>query len=210
METRAQALSAVSHDLRLPITRIRLRMECEVPEPTREKIERDLAEMDAMISHTLEFLRGSNGEQVAAVNLNSMLDSLIEDMEEMGVNIQRIGQCAAPIKARPHALRRCIANLLDNARFYGKGEIRVDVTDQSDTVRIAITDNGPGIPPDQLEKVFEPYIRLETSRAKHTGGTGLGLTIAKAIAEGHGGTLTLESAQGLGATAILTLPNPRD
>ncbi|NSL53931.1 ATP-binding protein [Uliginosibacterium aquaticum] len=207
VDTRAQALSAVSHDLRLPITRMRLRLEGDVAPELREKMQRDLGEMDAMIGHTLDFLRaGSDTEALVAVNLDALLDSVIEDMEELGARITREGRCNQPLKARPHGLRRCIANLLDNARFYGGDSIRVSVEETGTEVRIRITDQGPGIPESELEKVFEPYFRLESSRARHTGGTGLGLPIAKAIAEAHGGSLSLQSKPGEGVTACIHLP----
>lgn len=210
VDTRAQALSAVSHDLRLPITRMRLRLESGVPEEIRERLQHDLGEMDAMIGHTLDFLRaGSDTEALVAVSLDALLDSVVEDMEELGADIVRTGKCKSPIQARPHALRRCIANLLDNARFYGRSTIRVAVEDSIDRVRIAIHDEGPGIPESELKKVFEPYFRLDASRARHTGGTGLGLPIAKAIAESHGGSLTLQCPPEGGLTATITLPRAK-
>lgn len=205
--TRAQALSAVSHDLRLPITRLRLRLEADVPEAARERMKRDLDEMDGMIGHTLDYLRaGSDTEPLRPLNLDALLDGVIDDMEELGARVERSGQCIGPLPARPHALRRCIGNLLDNARFYGGGMIWVRVEDRASELVIHIADDGPGIPPGELEKVFEPYFRVEASRARHTGGTGLGLPIARAIAESHGGTLTLSSAAGAGLTATLCLP----
>jgi signal transduction histidine kinase len=207
IETRAQALSAVSHDLRLPITRMRLRLEGDIAPALRQKIEHDLTEMDAMIGHTLEFLRaGSNAEVPVAVNFDALIDSVVEDMEELGTTIIRHGKCNNAIKARPHALRRCITNLLDNARFYGNGAIHLNVADSDRQVRIEIIDDGPGIPEEYIEKVFEPYFRLEASRARHTGGSGLGLSIAKAIAETHGGSVKLESPPGQGVSVIVTLP----
>lgn len=207
VDTRAQALSAVSHDLRLPITRMRLRLESGVPEEIRGKLQHDLVEMDTMIAHTLDFLRaGSDTEALVAVSMDALLDSVIEDMEELGAQIERSGKCRSPIQARPHALRRCIANILDNARFYGKGIIHIAVCDNVKNITISIRDNGPGIPEAELKKVFEPYFRLDASRARHTGGTGLGLPIAKAIAENHGGNLLLESRAGEGVTATIILP----
>ncbi len=207
VDTRAQALSAVSHDLRLPITRMRLRLEGDITAEVREKLQGDLTEMDTMIGHTLDFLRaGSSSEAVVAVNLDALLDSLVEDMEELGAHITREGHCTQPIKARPHALRRCFGNLLDNARFYGQGQIHLRITDFTTEIRVDITDNGPGIPQSELDKVFEPYFRLEASRARHTGGTGLGLSIAKAIAENHGGRILLTCRPGEGTMATVILP----
>lgn len=207
VDTRAQALSAVSHDLRLPITRLRLRLEGKLPPDLRDAVDRDLGEMDAMIGDTLDFLRaGSNAEPAVAVNLDALLDSVVEDMEELGAHIARSGRSSGPIQARPHALRRCLANLLDNARCYGGGEIALAVAEDDGVLRITIRDHGPGIPAADLDKVFEPYFRLEGSRARHTGGVGLGLPIARAIAEQHGGSLVLHSAPGEGVRAVLSLP----
>ncbi|WP_018608903.1 ATP-binding protein [Uliginosibacterium gangwonense] len=208
IDTRAQALSAVSHDLRLPLTRLRLRLEA-IPDPAlRNKMSHDLTEMDTMIGHTLDFLRaGSNTEPPVLLNLDALLDSVVEDMEELGAQIRREGRSHAPITARPHALRRCIANLLENARCYGGGgTIELHLEDLGKEVRLHIRDHGPGIPEADLEKVLEPYFRLEASRARHTGGTGLGLAIAKAIVEMHGGSLTLKSPPGRGLTASISLP----
>lgn len=211
VDTRAQALSAVSHDLRLPITRMRLRLESNIDPELRDKMEHDLSEMDTMIGHTLDFLRaGSNTEPPVLINLDALLDSVVEDMEELGATITREGKALKPLLARPHALRRCFANLLDNARFYGGGIATLNIEDSEKEVRIRITDQGPGIPEAEIEKVFEPYFRVESSRAKHTGGTGLGLAIAKAIAETHGGTITLASKSGEGLTVTVILPrNPQ-
>lgn len=207
IDTRAQALSAVSHDLRLPITRIRLRLETDIAPELRASIERDLADMDTMVGHTLDFLRaGSHVEPVAPLKLDALLDGVVEDMEELGAVITRFGKTRGPIQARPHALRRCFANLLDNARLYGGGTITLNVEDSASSVRVVIADEGPGISEADLEKVCEPYFRLESSRARHTGGTGLGLAIAKAIAEAHGGTLTLSSAPAQGLTVTVELP----
>lgn len=208
IDTRAQALSAVSHDLRLPITRMRLRLESGIAPALREKMDRDLSEMDTMIGQTLDFLRaGSNAEALVPTNLDALLDSVSEDMEELGATITRTGRASKPIAARPHALRRCIANLLDNARRYGGGPIELNVEDGAGQVSITITDHGPGINEADLEKVCEPYFRVEASRAKHTGGTGLGLAIAKAIVEAHGGTMRLASPPGQGLMVQLVLPH---
>lgn len=207
IDTRSQALSAVSHDLRLPITRMGLRLEAVSDPELQAKMAHDLNEMDTMIGHTLDFLRaGSNVEAPVALNLDALIDSVVEDMEELGATIERQGKTSQPIVARPHALRRCIANLLDNARRYGGGSAILQVEDSSNAVLIRITDHGPGIAQAELEKVFEPYFRLESSRAKHTGGTGLGLAIAKAIIEAHNGTITLESQPEQGLTVNINLP----
>ena len=207
LETRAQALAAVSHDLRMPITRLRLRLERLEEGELRTKMDNDLSEMDDMIGNTLEFLRaGSITEKASKVDLDTLIESVVEDMTSVGATIQQSGAISAPIEARPMALRRCLTNLLDNARRYGGGQIDISVTELSDAVEVNIEDRGPGIPESDLDRVFEPYVRVETSRAKHTGGTGLGLAIARAIAKSHGGDVRLKNRAGGGISAILTLP----
>lgn len=209
LETRAQALAGVSHDLRLPLTRLRLRLE-QLPEgTTREAMERDIGEMDEMISGTLDYLRaGSDTEKPVRLNLTALVESAVEDAEAAGAKVSLHGT-AAPIEARPQGLRRCLANLLDNARRYGGGEVDVTLRDGAGSVEVLIEDRGPGIPDAERERVFEPYVRLETSRARHTGGAGLGLAIARAIARAHGGDVRLEAREGGGTAAIVTLSRGR-
>ena len=206
LETRAQALAGVSHDLRLPLTRLRLRLE-QLPEgESRSAMQRDIEEMDAMVGGTLDYLRaGSDTEQAVKLNLNALVEGLAEDAEAAGAKVSLHGT-ALPVTARPQALRRCLANLIDNARRYGGGEVEVTIADSAASVEIRIADRGPGIPAGERERVFEPYVRLEASRARHTGGTGLGLAIARAVARAHGGEVTLAPGESGGTAAILTLP----
>ena len=210
LETRGQALAAVSHDLRMPITRLRLRLERLEEGELRTKMDNDLSEMDGMIGNTLEFLRaGSISEKASKVDMNALIESVVEDMTAIGAAIRLSGNAKWPVLARPVAMRRCLNNLLDNARRYGGGEIEISLMEQTDSLQLRIEDRGPGIPEADLERVFEPYVRVEVSRAKHTGGTGLGLAIARAIANSHGGELKLENRSGGGVSAILILPHPK-
>jgi len=206
LETRAQALAGVSHDLRLPLTRLRLRLE-QLPEnDARAAMQRDIEEMDAMVGGTLDYLRaGADTEQAVKLNLVALLEGLAEDAEAAGAKVSLHGT-AAPLTARPQALRRCLANLIDNARRYGGGEVDVTLVDNASLVEIRIEDRGAGIPAEERERVFEPYVRLEASRARHTGGTGLGLAIARAVARAHGGEVALAGRAGGGTAAIVTLP----
>ncbi len=206
LETRAQALAGVSHDLRLPLTRLRLRLE-QLPEnDARAAMQRDIEEMDAMVGGTLDYLRaGADTEQAVKLNLVALLEGLAEDAEAAGAKVSLHGT-AAPLTARPQALRRCLANLIDNARRYGGGEVDVTLVDSASSVEIRIEDRGAGIPAEERERVFEPYVRLEASRARHTGGTGLGLAIARAVARAHGGEVALAGRAGGGTAAIVTLP----
>ena len=206
LETRAQALAGVSHDLRLPLTRLRLRLE-QLPEnDARAAMQRDIEEMDAMVGGTLDYLRaGADTEQAVKLNLVALLEGLAEDAEAAGAKVSLHGT-AAPLTARPQALRRCLANLIDNARRYGGGAVDVTLVDNASSVEIRIEDRGAGIPAEERERVFEPYVRLEASRARHTGGTGLGLAIARAVARAPGGEVTLAGRAGGGTAAIVTLP----
>src|SRR5690606_32735947 len=130
----------------------------------------DLDEMERMIAGTLEFLRaGASAEEPVLLNLNALVEGVAEDIEALGARVRVHGRAAAPLRARPEALRRCLANLVDNARRHGGGDIDITVLDSPETVRIRVEDRGPGIAASERERVFEPYVRLEPSRARHTG-----------------------------------------
>ncbi|MPZ42175.1 MAG: HAMP domain-containing protein [Betaproteobacteria bacterium] len=207
LETRSQALAAVSHDLRLPLTRARLRLERIGDAQVKASLDSDFEEMEHMIGGTLEFLRaGASGENPILLNLNALLEGVAEDIEALGARVRVHGRAEAPLHARAHALRRCLANLMDNARRHGGGDIDVTVLDSPQSVRIRIEDRGPSIAAAERERVFEPYVRLEPSRARHTGGSGLGLAIARAVARAHGGDIALSDRGGGGLCAELTLP----
>lgn len=209
LHEREQMLAAVSHDLRTPITRLRLRAEMIGDETLRAKFTHDLAEMETMTAAALDFLRGAGGDEpMRPVDVMALLESLQADMEETGHPVSVQGETRAPYPARPLALKRLLANLIENAVKYGT---RADVTvaDDPAQLRITIADPGPGIPEDQLERVFEPFYRLETSRSRDTGGVGLGLSVARDIARAHGGELTLSNRAGGGLEAAVALPRRR-
>ena len=207
VETRGQALAGVSHDLRLPLTRVRLRLEGVAETEVKRSIEGDLEEMEHMIAGTLEFLRaGAATETTLRLDVNALVEGVAEDMEALGAQVCLQGRAEAPLSGRPQALRRCLANLMDNARRHGGNRIDVSIEDSAAAVRVRIEDRGPGIPAAERERVFEPYFRLDPSRAKHTGGSGLGLAIARAVARSHGGDITLSERQGGGLSAELRLP----
>lgn len=207
VDTRAQALAGVSHDLRLPLTRVRLRLERVTDADVKRSIESDLDEMEHMIAGTLSYLRAGDGSEAAVrTNINALVEGVAEDMEALGATVRLHGKADAPMSVRPQALRRCLANLMENARRYGGNEIDVTIVDARDALTVRIEDRGPGIPAAERERVFEPYVRLEQSRAKHTGGTGLGMAIARAIARGHGGDVTLADREGGGLRVEVMLP----
>jgi signal transduction histidine kinase len=206
LREREHMLAAVSHDLRTPITRLRLRAELIEDETLRAKFAHDLAEMEAMTAAALDFLRGAGrNEAVQPVDVMALLESLQADMEETGYEVSVQGGARAPYPARPLALKRCLANLIENAIKYGE-RAAVSVEDDDAQLRIVVADNGTGIPEAEIERVFEPFYRVEGSRSRATGGVGLGLSVARDIARAHGGELTLRNRAGGGLEAILTLP----
>lgn len=207
IQTRAQALAGVSHDLRLPITRVRLRLEQLPDSPVREAIERDLAEMETLIDDTLAFLRaGDSSESAAPTRLDALVDGVADDIAALGADIEVSGSLAQPVVLRPALTRRALANLMDNARRYGGGRVRVTLSSTDGEARIDVDDDGPGIPEAELEHVFEPYVRLEASRARHTGGSGLGLAISRAVIRAQGGEVTLSRRAEGGLRARVALP----
>ncbi len=203
---RTRIFTAMSHDLKTPITRLRLRTEMLEDEALRAKFVKDLEEMEAMVSHTLDFMRdASTGEAVQRVDAMALLESLQTDYQDTGSSVEIEGSIGRPYTGRPLALRRCLTNLVDNAIRYG-GRAKIKVEDAAERLTIHILDDGPGIPPDELEQAFEPFFRGEASRSRETGGTGLGLGIARNIARAHGGDLVLRNRAEGGLEAILTLP----
>ena len=204
IDERTRLLTAMSHDLKTPITRMRLRAELLDDDDERLRFEKDLKEMEAMVAQTLDFMRGLGSEAHQPIDLMALVESLQADQAELGRNVSVEGRTNTPVRGMPLALKRCLANLLDNAALYG-GSAHVSVLDGPAEVTIRIRDNGPGIPDAELERVFEPFYRLETSRNRATGGTGLGLGIARDIARAHGGDLCLRNHPGGGLEAVLTL-----
>ncbi len=206
VEDRTRILAAMSHDLKTPITRMRLRAELLDDESLRERFEADLLEMQQMVQHTLDFMRGLGGSEPArAVDLAGLLDGLRADHEAMGRRVTVEATTVRPVKAVPSLLKRALGNLVDNAVQYG-GRATVRVEDHPDRVLIQVLDEGPGLAEADLERVFEPFYRVEASRSRATGGTGLGLTIARNIAQTHGGDIVLRNRPEGGLAAVLTLP----
>jgi signal transduction histidine kinase len=206
IDERTRVLTAMSHDLKTPLTRMRLRAELLEDADLREKFESDLVEMESMVTHTLEFMRGlSSREPAQLVDVMGLLESVQADNEAMGRTVTIEGSVMRPWRGSPQWLKRCISNLVDNAVLYGqRAEIRVEET--SDLLTLRVRDHGPGLAESELEKVFEPFYRLEGSRSRVTGGTGLGLSIARNVAHAHGGDVRLHNHEAGGLEAILTLP----
>jgi len=205
LDSRSRVLAAISHDLKTPLTRLRLQVETLDNPPLQERIGRQLDEMEAMVREALALFRGlDDGEPPVPVDLNALLAEVREQFTEMGAQVGLSGRAVAPVTGKPQALKRCLTNLIANALNFG-GRAQLLVEDDAELV-IRVRDAGPGLPEAELERVFEPFYRLESSRNRDSGGTGLGLTIARDIAQAHGGTLTLANLPGGGLEATLRLP----
>src|SRR5574341_412698 len=203
---RTRIVAAMSHDLKTPLTRLRLRTETLDDEALQTKFARDVDEMESMIAQTLDFMRdAASTEPAQPFNLMALLESLQTDYQDAGQAFEISGRVARPLSGRPRALRRCLSNLLDNAFRYGQRP-SVAVEEGAREVTLRVLDEGPGIPEAELERAFEPFHRGEASRSRETGGTGLGLGIARNIARAHGGDVTLRNRAGGGLEATLTLP----
>ncbi len=205
---RTQALAAVSHDLRTPIARLRLRAGFVEDGEAARAIDADLDEMEAMIDSTLAYLRGeTESEARKPADLVAMIETLCDAAADAGAAVTYAGPSQARLVCSPVTLKRAFSNLIDNAVKYGGGA-RVGVIDEGTQLLIRIEDDGPGIPDADMQIVFEPFRRLETSRNRGTGGSGLGLTIARRAVEQHGGTLELSNRPDGGLLASLRLPRP--
>ncbi|MCQ2443966.1 MAG: ATP-binding protein, partial [Mailhella sp.] len=209
LDERERTLAAVSHDLRTPLTRMRLRVE-QLPEDRREALQKDIGELQQIMDTTIDIAR-SKSEAEAVVDVASLIESLVDDRQDMGQDIRLSDRlqdpevlfAVRPIQARPLSMKRCLANLMDNALRYG-GSVVVDVDDGPGMLAVTICDNGPGIPEEDLERVFEPFYRVEPSRSRSTGGTGLGLSIARGMARLHGGDVVLSNRPEGGLKATVT------
>lgn len=203
---RTQTLAAVSHDLRTPITRLRLRAEFVEDAAQRLKMLADLDEMEAMVASTLAFLRGDvDDEPARLVDLGSLLATICDEMGDAGHRVRLAEGGPAPLLCRSLALKRAFANLIVNAVTYG-GSASVAVRADAAAVTVTIDDEGPGIPVAERARVFEPFYRLESSRSRETGGTGLGLAVAQASVRAHGGTIVLSDRPSGGLRVTVRLP----
>jgi signal transduction histidine kinase len=205
LESHRQLLSAVGHDLRTPLTAMRISTEFVDDAEVRERLEKNLSELQELTEAVLDAARGAGWEQMRKIDLAALIESLCADLEEIGKPLNWELHDAAPFTCRPNEIRRAVRNLVENAIAYGKCAA-VHLTASPAAYEIVVEDNGPGIPQADMARVFEPFVRLETSRSMETGGTGLGLTLVKAIAEGHGGSIALENRAEGGLRATLRLP----
>jgi signal transduction histidine kinase len=208
---RSRALAAVSHDLRTPLTRMRLRAELVEDAALQQKLNADIDIMQSMVNAVLAYLRGlEDKEPVQAINMGALLYSIVEDERSLGRPVELLGctpsaQPPQPYVGRLSVLRRAVSNLIDNAVRHGR-LVHVSIDDAPTELRVAVEDDGPGIPDADLARVTEPFVRLDASRSLETGGVGLGLAIVSDAAASHGGRLILENRAAGGLRALLVLP----
>jgi signal transduction histidine kinase len=206
LEDRTQMLAAISHDLRAPLARLRLRAELVADDEQQRKMFDDLEVMNAMIDSTLAFARDdSRQEPRRLVDLGVLVGDVCEDVADAGGKACYSGPRGIDVRCRPTLIRRAVANLVDNAIKYGHAA-RVRITSDTDRVVIVVDDDGPGIPPAEQEKVFAPFYRIDAARDPGNAGVGLGLSIARTVAREHGGDVTLKNRDGGGLSALIELP----
>lgn len=212
MAERMRMLSAIAHDLQTPITRARLRSEAIADAELRDKLQSDLRAMQGLVEEGLVYARTAQARQepVVAVDLTALLDGLVCDAVDAGHAVSLIApQDLKPVITRVRALQRIIGNLLDNAIKFSDAPVELKVEVGARGLRISVLDHGPGIAPNQLEAVLEPFYRLESSRSRDTGGTGLGLAIANELAAALPGKLGLRNRPGGGLDAWVEFGNPQ-
>ena len=206
IDDRTMMLAAISHDLRTVLTRLTLRAEFIDDPQQREKAVADVDEMRAMLDASLSFARDDTAEEArTSVDISSLLQSLCDDLADSGSKVQYEGPARLPYWSQPVALRRVFSNLIGNALKYGF-EATVTAAPADGGIMVEIADRGSGIPEDKREQVFAPFFRLEGSRSRETGGTGLGLSVARGIVRRHGGDITLHDREGGGLLVRVTLP----
>lgn len=208
LEERVQILAAISHDLQTPITRMRLRADLAEGSPERDKLVKDLGEIERLVQDGIAYARSAHGnvEKTARIDIASFVESISYDYQDTGKSVTVVNTAAGKMETKPHALRRILSNFIDNAlKFSGAAEISVERVGEG-PVTITVMDRGPGIPEDQLNAAMQPFYRLEQSRNRETGGTGLGLAIAQQLVTAIGGSIRLYNREGGGLAAEVTLP----
>ena len=206
LENRTRMLAGLSHDLRTPLTLLRLRIEGLPEGEERDRMLASIGDLDAMIDATLKFARDeAAAEPRRRTDLSALLSSIVDDMADAGLPVTMEPSEPVVLECQSGDLRRAVINLLDNAVKYGKSA-RVELLTSPVAINILIDDEGPGIPDAELQRVVEPFYRLEQSRSRETGGTGLGLAIAQSIAQAHGGQISLANRPAGGLRAIVSLP----
>ena len=203
---RTQMLAGVSHDLRTPLTRMKLALELLGNDPAVTELRSDVAEMEHMVHGYLDFARGEGTEASVETDISMLIEDLSADLRREGTPLTVVAPPEYVLPVRPNALRRCLANLIGNARRHGSHVWLTGIA-VADGIDILIDDDGPGIPPANRARVFRPFVRLDSSRNPSTGGVGLGLTIARDVARSHGGDVRLETSPQGGLRARVHLPH---
>jgi two-component system, OmpR family, osmolarity sensor histidine kinase EnvZ len=202
---RTQMLAGVSHDLRTPLTRMKLALEILGEDPVVEELKSDVAEMEHMVHGYLDFVRGEGTETPVETDIALLLEDVAIAMRREGSQLSLTAPAEYVMPVRPNALKRCLANLIGNARRHGS-HVWLTALPVADGIDILVDDDGPGIPLADRSRVFRAFVRLDPSRNPSTGGVGLGLTIARDVARGHGGDVRLETSPQGGLRARLHLP----
>lgn len=207
IEQRSQLLAGVSHDLRTPLTRLKLQLALMPDSPEVDDAKRDLAEMEDTLQEYLAFAKGLTDEAPERVDLAHLAQDVVNNASRDGadIEVEVLGEAAAP--GRTRALKRCLANLIDNAAAHGD-KVRVTVRSEGDVVTVSVDDDGPGISEELYEEAFRPFSRLDATRSRNQKGVGLGLAIARDVARSHGGDIILSRSQLGGLRATLRLPRP--
>jgi two-component system osmolarity sensor histidine kinase EnvZ len=206
LEQRTALLASVSHDLRTPLTRLKLELALAEPSSRIEEMKRDLSEMEHMIDEYLAFARGQAGEAIETVQVPALIEEVAEGARRAGAEVEVRAQGGLEASVRPNALKRALSNLVMNAAAHGE-RVRIEARPlPSGALEIAVDDDGPGIPPERYEEAFRPFSRLDESRNQNVKGVGLGLAIARDVARGHGGDVTLDRSPMGGLRAIVRLP----
>ena len=205
LDERTQILASISHDLKTPLTRLRLRVDELDADERRDKLEADIDAMNALVQEGLDYARSTQlREALVPVDLNPLVESIAEQAIDTGQSVRVSGRLDAPVRCAPRALERALQNLVDNALKYG-GCAHLVLNAGAQAIEIRVEDEGPGLPEELLDKVFEPFFRAETSRSRETGCTGLGLSIAQNLIRAQGGQIHLENGTDTGLVAVITL-----
>ncbi len=206
IEQRTALLASVSHDLRTPLTRLKLELALARPGPRIRAMKRDVEEMEHMIDEYLAFARGETGESAETVEVRALIEEVCEGARRAGAQADVLADAGLSATLRPNAVKRALANLVTNAAAHGE-HLRIEARRAaSGRLEIIVDDDGPGIPPDRYEDAFKPFQRFDESRNQNEKGVGLGLAIARDVARGHGGDVILAQSPMGGLRAIVTLP----
>ncbi|MBS1230332.1 MAG: two-component sensor histidine kinase [Proteobacteria bacterium] len=210
IEERTQILAAIAHDLKTPLTRLRLRAEAVENSAQRERIVSEVEYMASLVSEGLDYARSAHlCESSSLIEVNHWLEGMVDDAQDAGATCRIKGQALAPYRGALRALTRAMQNLIENALKFGS-EAEIQIEDSTERLLIRVLDNGPGLSDALIEKVFDPFFRAEMSRNRDTGGSGLGLSIARNIVRAHGGEIHLHNRAGDGLEVLVELPRHRE